>query len=394
LIASSFKQQVVDMRDEMISWRRDFHQHPELGFQENRTSGILAQRMEDWGFAVQRGVAETGIVAHLEGKEQGPVALLRFDMDALPIQEQSTSSYASVHPGIRHACGHDGHMAIGLAVGRLLSLQKDQLRGSVKFVFQPAEEILGGALRMVNEGVLENPKPDFSLAAHLWNEKPLGWMGISAGPLMAGADTLEIVVRGKGGHGAIPNQTHDPILASAHLITALQSIIARNVDPRKSGVISVTQLLAGDAYNVIPEKAVLRGTIRTFESEVKQLILKRIETLAADITAAFECEAEVKIDLVAPPVVNDEEIANIARSVVQEHFPEVALANEIMSMVSEDMAYMMDAIPGCYLLIGSSDPERGLDAPHHNPFFDFDEEVLPLGAAILATTVWKILETW
>jgi amidohydrolase len=393
LITNSLIQQAMDMRDEMISWRRDFHQHPELGFQEKRTSGIIAQRMEDWGFDVQRAIAETGVVALLEGKEQGPVVLLRFDMDALPIQEQNTTSYASIHPGIMHACGHDGHMAIGLAVGRLLSIHKHQLRGGVKFVFQPAEETLGGALQMVKEGVLENPKPDVCLAAHLWNEKPLEWMGISAGPLLAGADTLEISVRGKGGHGAIPNQTHDPILASAHLITALQSIIARNVDPRKSGVISVTQVLAGDAYNVIPEKAVLRGTIRTFESEVKQLILDRIETLSADIAAAFECEAEVKIDLVAPPVVNDEEIVNIARSVVQKHFPEVTLASEVMSMVSEDMAYMMDAIPGCYLLIGSSDPERGLDAPHHNPFFDFNEEVLPFGAAILAATAWEILGT-
>jgi amidohydrolase len=389
----SLKQQVMDLRDEMIAWRRDFHRHPELGFQEKRTSAIIAQSMEDWGFDVQRGVAETGVVAYIAGKEQKPIVLLRFDMDALPIQEQNTSSYASIHPGVMHACGHDGHMAIGLAVGRLLSLHKDQLKGGVKFVFQPAEETLGGALRMVKEGVLENPKPDFCLAAHLWNEKPLGWMGVSAGPLMAGADILEISVRGKGGHGAIPDQTHDPIVASAHLITALQSVIARNIDPRKSGVISVTQVLAGDAYNVIPEEAVLRGTIRTFENEVKQLILKRIKTLAADITAAFECEAEVKIDMVAPPVVNDEEMTNIARNVIQELFPEATLAAEVMSMVSEDMAYMMDVIPGCYLLIGSSDPEHGLNAPHHSPFFDFNEEALPLGAAILAATAWKILET-
>jgi amidohydrolase len=388
----SFKKQAMDLQDEMISWRRDFHQHPELGFQEKRTSGIIAQRMTEWGYKVQEGIAETGVIAQLVGKAQGPTVLLRFDMDALPIQEQNKTSYVSIHPGVMHACGHDGHMAIGLAVGRMLSFHRNQISGSVKFVFQPAEETLGGALRMVREGVLENPKPDICLAAHLWNEKPLGWMGISTGPLMAGADILQITVRGKGGHGAIPNQTHDPVLASAYLITALQSIVARNVDPRKSGVLSITQVLAGDAYNVIPAEAVLRGTIRTFESDVRQLILGRIEKLSGDIATAFNCEAEVKIDKVAPPVVNDEGVSTIARSIAQELFPEAMIANDVMSMVSEDMAYMMEQIPGCYILIGSSDPERGLDAPHHNPLFDFNEEVLPLGAAIMAATAWEILE--
>ncbi len=389
----SFKQKALDMRDELISWRRDFHKYPELGFQEKRTSGIIAQRMMDWGFEVQTGIAETGVVADLDGIEPGPTVLLRFDMDALPIQEQTTSSYASIHPGIMHACGHDGHMAIGLAVGRIMSLHRDQLRGRMKFVFQPAEEIFGGAQRMVEEGVLENPKPDFSLAAHLWNEKPVGWMSISAGPILAGADTLEIVVEGKGGHGAIPNQAHDPILASAQLITALQSIIARNLDPRKSGVISITQVQAGDTYNVIPEKALLRGTIRTFESEVRQLIHERIETITTDIASAFECVAEVKIKRVAPPVVNDQELTCIAREIAQKLFPESRIVTDVVSMVSEDMAYMMDTIPGCYILIGSNDSKRGLNAPHHSPFFDFNEEALPYCAAILAATAWEILET-
>jgi len=199
-----FKQKSMDMREQMISWRRDFHKHPELGFMEKRTSEFIADRMMNWGYEVQTGIAETGIVAQLNGKEPGPTVLLRFDMDALPIQEQNTCAYASVYPGIMHACGHDGHMAIGLAVGQMISFHKDQLRGNVKFVFQPAEEILGGALRMVDEGVLENPKPDFSLAAHLWNEKSLGWIGLSPGPILAGADTLEIIVRGREGMAPFP----------------------------------------------------------------------------------------------------------------------------------------------------------------------------------------------
>ena len=389
----SFIQDALELKDEMISWRQDFHRYPELGFQEERTSQIIAERMMDWGYEVQKGIAETGVVARLEGKEPGPTVLLRFDMDALPIQEQNTAPYASVHPGIMHACGHDGHMAIGLAIGRIFSQQKERLRGGVKFVFQPAEEILGGALRLVKEGVLENPKPDFSLAAHLWNEKPIGWIGVSAGPILAGADTLEIVVRGKGGHGAIPDQTRDPILASAHLITALQSIIARNVDPRKSGVISITQVLAGDTFNVIPEEALLRGTIRSFESDVRELIQTRIETISAKVATAFECEVEVRINQVAPPVVNDVGLTRIARSVVEEILPEATIATEVRSMVSEDMAYMMNIVPGCYLLIGSNNAEHGNFAGHHNPFFDFDEDALPYGAAILAAITWQILET-
>jgi amidohydrolase len=393
LVNVSLKQNALEMRDEMISWRRDFHKHPELGFQEKRTSTIIAQKMQDWGYEIRTGVAETGIVAYLGGKEPGPIVLLRFDMDALPIQEQTGSSYASINPGVMHACGHDGHMAIGLAVARLFSPMKDQFRGGVKILFQPAEEILGGALRMVEEGVLENPQPDFCLAAHLWNEKSLGWMGISAGPILAGADTLEINIRGKGGHGAIPNQTNDPIVASAQLITALQSVIARNVDPRKSGVISITQVLAGDTYNVIPESVLLRGTIRTFDSVVRQLIHRRIETIATDITRAFECNAEVKINQVAPPVVNDARLSEIARNVANTLFPEMTISTDIVSMVSEDMAYIMDTIPGCYLLIGSNDTEKHLDAPHHSPFFDFNEEVLPHCTAMLAAVAWEILET-
>jgi amidohydrolase len=246
---------------------------------------------------------------------------------------------------------------------------------------------------MVKEGILENPKPDFSLAAHLWNEKALGWIGISAGPLLAGADTLEITVRGQGGHGAIPNESHDPIVASAHLITALQSIIARNVDPRKSGVVSITQISAGDTFNVIPEKVLLRGTIRTFETGTKELIQKRIEAISTEVAAAFECEAEVKIHQVAPPVVNDIELAKTAKSVVEEIFPEVVLATNIRSMVSEDMAYMMETVPGCYLLIGSNKVDGENYAVHHSPFFDFDENALPYGAAILAAIAWRILET-
>jgi amidohydrolase len=387
-----FKEHANELQDQIVSWRRDFHKHPELGFKEIRTSGIIAQTLREIGLEVHTGMAETGVVAELVGKASGPTVLLRFDMDALPIQELNRVDYASVHAGVMHACGHDGHMAIGLAIASMLVRFREAMRGSVKFVFQPAEEILGGAERMINEGLLKKPVPDFCLALHLWNEKPEGWVGISAGPLMAGAERFEITLTGKGGHGAAPDQTLDPIYTSAQLITALQSIVSRNLDPKESAVISIGQLEAGDTYNVIPEKAVLRGTVRTFEPHVRNLVLERLESVSISIASTFGCTADVKIVSVSPPVVNEPRVTKIAQDATNELFPELDLDEDVMTMVSEDMALIMQAIPGCYILIGSQDAERGLDAPHHNPYFDFNEAVLPKAAAILAASTWRILE--
>lgn len=378
--------------DQIVDWRRDFHKHPELGFHETRSSGIIAQTLMDMGLEVQTGIAETGVVAHLIGHEAGPTVLLRFDMDALPIQELNNVDYASIHPGVMHACGHDGHMAIGLAVAKLLEQHRSELKGRIKFVFQPAEEILGGAKRMIDEGILDNPIPDFCLAAHLWNDEPEGWIGLTTGPVLAGAEMFEVILTGKGGHGASPDQTIDPIHASAQLITALQSIVSRNVDPMKTAVISVGQLMAGDTFNVIPDKAVLRGTIRTFEPEVRKLVIERVESIAFNIAATFGCRSEIKIEGVAPPVVNDTRVTQIAQEVTRELFPDVHLDENVMSMGSEDMALMMESVPGCYILIGSKDAQRGLDAPHHNAKFNFTEAALPRAVAILAATTWRILE--
>lgn len=371
--------------------RRDFHRHPELGFQEVRTAGIVAQELTALGLEVSSGIAETGVIALVEGEQPGPVALLRFDMDALPIQEQNQVEYASDQAGVMHACGHDGHTAIGLTVARLLSAQRAGLHGTAKLVFQPAEEGLGGAKRMVDEGVLENPRPDLSLSLHLWNERPLGWLGISDGPTMAAAEIFKVRLTGRGGHGAVPNLAIDPVAAAAQVICALQSVVARNVSPLDAAVISVTTVKAGEAFNVIPSEAVLQGTIRTFKPEVRKRVLERFEQVVRGMAGAMECEAEIELKGITPAVVNDPRIAARVQAAAARLFPESPVATGFSTMGSEDMAFMMQDIPGCYFFLGSANPERGLDYAHHHPRFDFDERVLPRAAALMTAAAMEFL---
>lgn len=372
--------------------RRDIHRHPELGFQEHRTAGIVARELQNLGLEVTTGVGRTGVVGILEGKYEGPTALLRFDMDALPIQEETGAEYASVQPGVMHACGHDGHTAIGLTVARILSQQRERLHGRVKFVFQPAEEGLGGAQAMLEDGVLENPHPDFSLALHLWNEKPVGWVAVVPGPFMAGSDIVEITLRGKGGHGALPHQTRDPIVAAAQLVLALQTIISRNISPLEVAVLSVTQIHGGEAHNVIPESVHLRGTLRTFTQPIRDLVLSRVTRITEELARAMECEGEVKVTDLTPPVINDEAMAKWVAQIARDVIPEVNVDTTYRTMVSEDMALMMAQVPGCYFMIGSANPERGLVYGHHHPRFDFDERALIYGVALMSAVTLARLE--
>lgn len=389
---TQFVQQADALADEIVALRRDFHRHPELGFQEHRTAGVVASEMENLDLEIQTGIAETGVVALMVGEKPGPTILLRFDMDALPVQEETGAPYASIHDGVMHACGHDGHTAIGIAVAKLLHEHQANLPGKVKFVFQPAEEGLGGAERMVAEGVLENPRPDYSLSMHLWNDKPRGWIGITPGPAMAGAEKFKVVIRGEGGHGAAPHQAVDPVLAAAQITTALQSIVSRNVDPLKSAVVSVTQFQAGEAFNIIPPHATLRGTIRTFTPEVRDLVLQRVEEVSRGVATAMGADANVEFTRLTPPVVNDGDVAAKLHSLTESMFPEATISSSEITMGSEDMAFFMEGIPSSYLFVGSSDTSRSLDSPHHNPRFDFDEAALPMASSLMAASVWSMLE--
>ncbi len=273
---------IFDQANELFEYtrelRRDLHQHPELGYHEVRTAGIVARELGQLGLEVTTGVAETGVVALLEGSQPGPVALLRFDMDALPIQEETGAEFSSLNPGVMHACGHDGHVAIGLTVARILHERREQIKGAVKLVFQPAEEGLGGAERMMEAGVLNLPQVDYTLALHVWNERPVGWVGVTTGPLMAGADIFDVRIDGKGGHGALPQELVDPVVAAAQIISGLQTIVSRNISPLDTAVVSVCRLRAGEAFNVIPQFVEFGGTLRTFEPAVREKVVERFSS--------------------------------------------------------------------------------------------------------------------
>ena len=309
-----FKTEAEALRDELVARRRDFHKHPELGFEEIRTAGIVAQELMQLNLEVQTGVGRTGVVGMLEGGREGPTVLVRADMDALPIQEENRFEFASANPGKMHACGHDGHTAILLGVAKLLSSHRDEIAGRIKFVFQPAEEIVGGAKAMVADGVLGDPKPDVTLGLHLWNRSPLGWVGVGDGPVMAGSTTFKLVVRGKGGHGASPHLAVDPVICAAHLITAFQTIVSRNVNPLDSAVISVTKLQAGTATNIIPEEVELQGTIRTFKTEILDLVKQRMHDLSHSVAEGMGCSTRLTITDHTKPVANDAVAAERVRT--------------------------------------------------------------------------------
>lgn len=369
--------------DYSVSFRRDFHEHPELGFQEIRTSEIIAKELMNLGFAVKKYIGKTGVLGVLKGSLVGPTLLLRFDMDALPIRETNPTSYASKNDGIMHACGHDGHMAIGLTIAKILSLNTDQIKGTLKIIFQPAEEGLGGALATIEDGVLENPKPDYCLGLHIWNEKPLGWFGINSGAMMAGADTFEIIVNGKGGHGGLPHKAIDPIVCAAHIITTIQTIVSRNISPLDNAVISFGSIKGGSTFNVIPDSVYLSGTIRTFDSQVRMEIIQNLERISKFVGESMGCIVEFTLNEVTPAVINNSKIATDLQKVILKVFPSFSIEKNFKTMGSEDFSLFLNEIPGCFYFIGSANPDKNLIYGHHHPKFDFDEEVLPIAVASL-----------
>jgi amidohydrolase len=381
------------------SMRRDLHMHPELGFHEVRTAGIVARELEDLGLEVRKGVGQTGVVGLLEGSQPGPTILLRFDMDALPILEETGADYASQTPGVMHACGHDGHTAIGLTVARLLHAHRAELAGNLKLCFQPCEEGfgdqgMGGNEMMIQDGVLEAPHVDQTLALHLWNEKPVGWLGIAPGPVMAGAELFTLKLQGRGGHGAAPHLAIDPIVAAAQIVTALQTVTSRNVAPLDTAVLSVTTIHSGTAFNVIPQTAELTGTIRTFDLGVRKRVLERFESLARGIGAAMDCEVALESKRVTPAVVNDASVAARCQDVARALLPESDLSTSAYTtMGAEDMAFMQEKVPGCYIFVGSNNRARHLDYAHHHPRFDFDEAALPRAVALMAATAADMLKS-
>ena len=385
-MAIDFMGEAQSLRDELIARRRDFHRHPELAFKETRTAGIVAEELNALGLEVQTGVGKTGVIGILEGAEDGPTVLYRADMDALPVREQNDAEYVSQTDGVMHACGHDGHTAIALGIAKLLSGHRERLGGRVKFVFQPAEEVGGGAAAMIKDGALESPAPDISLGIHLWNDLEVGQVSAVPGPTMSGAGVFEITVAGKGGHGAMPHQTADPVVAAAQVIVALQSLVSRNVDPLDMVVLSIGTIQGGSARNIIPPSVTFNGSYRLFREETRDLIKTRMREIAEGVAQGMGCRADVNFGLGIGPVINDADVTARASQVLARYPDDVTVVRKPW-MASEDVGLLMARNPGAYLLVGSANRARSLDYPHHHPRFDFDEAVLPLSVGLMSAAI-------
>jgi len=385
------KKEIEELIPELVELRRSLHRHPEPGFQEVWTGQTMAEKLKALGYEVKAGIAKTGVMGLLKGGNPGKTLLLRSDIDALTIGEKNQIDYASEQPGVMHACGHDGHMAIALTVAKILSRHQSELSGNIKFVFQPAEEGPGGAKPMIEEGVLDDPKPDLALGLHLWNVLPVGTVGIRPGPTFACLDAIDITIRGKGGHGAAPHQTVDSIVATAQVINALQTVVSREVDPIKPAVVTIGTIEGGHAYNIIANEVKMKGTVRAFDLELRKTLPERIERIIKGATSAMRAEYDFEYRFGYPPLVNDEVVCNWMREIAAEVVGAENITVPDPTMGGEDMAYFLQEVPGCYLLLGSANEAKGLNKPHHNPEFNFDEAALPIGVEILAGAALRFL---
>ncbi|HBE16981.1 MAG TPA: amidohydrolase [Cyanobacteria bacterium UBA11149] len=387
---SEIRLDIRTLHPQIVTWRRHLHQRPELGFQEQLTAEFVAKKLQEWGIEHQTGIAKTGIVATIVGNGKGPVLAIRADMDALPIQEENNVSYRSQHDGMMHACGHDGHIAIALGTAYYLSQHRHLFSGTVKIIFQPAEEGLGGAQPMIAEGVLENPDVDAIIGLHLWNNLPLGTVGVREGALMAAVECFKCTIFGKGGHGAMPHQTVDPIVVSAQIVNALQTIVSRNIDPIDSAVVTVGELHAGTAHNVIANTAKMSGTVRYFNPRMEGYFKERIEQVIAGVCQSQGASYNLEYWRLYPPTINNKQIARLVKSVASQVVETPAgIVVECQTMGGEDMSFFLDTVPGCYFFVGSANPARDLAYPHHHPRFDFDETALAMGVEIFVRCVEK-----
>lgn len=384
---------LAEAGDELISLRRAYHAWPELAFQEQRTAGEIAGYLRGLDLEVREGVGKTGLVARLHGRGAGRVLALRADIDGLPIQEQNEVSYASQNPGVMHACGHDGHIAILLTVARVLRQLRDRFDGEVRFIFQPAEETASGAPAMLAEGAFDDPRPEACFGLHLWNNLPAGLIGIREGPLFANTDRFGILVKGAGGHGAMPHQAIDPIVVAAQLITALQTLVSRETSPLEPGVVTVGTIHGGTAWNIIPPEVELQGTVRTFTEQLQGQMRRRLEELVQGVAAAMRAECEVSYQYSCPAVVNDPARTAFARQVARRVFGESQVVLPGQTMGGDDMSYFLDQAPGTYFLVGSAARSGPPSAPHHHPRFDLDESALPVGARLLTETALAFLDS-
>lgn len=374
--------------DQLVAWRRDFHRHPELGLDTIRTAGVVAETLREYGYMVQEGIAQNGVIGLLQNGE-GPVVMTRVDMDALPIHEANDVPYASQTPGMMHACGHDAHIAIGLGIAKLMAEHREGWQGTLKLIFQPGEEGANGADIMVKEGALDNPRPQAALALHVWNQVPYGLVAASSGPVMAAAEAFRVTITGKGGHGALPDKAVDPVVIAAMTINNLQTVVSRNVGALETAVVSVCSLQSGEAFNVIPDTAELRGTIRTYEPEVRERVLARVRAIVEGTAEMMGGAADLEMMAVTPALVNDPSVTALVQKVIQDLLGPDVLTS-VKTMGSEDAAFFQQIVPGCYIFVGSG-PEDYAERSHHNPKFEIDERAMISGVAVMVTSLCRLM---
>ncbi|MGA6927662.1 MAG: amidohydrolase [Desulfosarcina sp.] len=376
-------EQVDHYRDELIALRRDFHRHPELGFEEHRTAGVIEAYLKALGLPTRR-CAGTGVVALLEGRAPGPVLMLRADMDALPVVEANEVDYKSQNPGVMHACGHDAHMAMLLVAAKVLVKNRDGIAGTVKFVFQPNEEI-AGALRMIEEGVLEDPQVDAVMGIHVWTPVPSGTIGITAGPVMGGLDVFKMTIFGKGGHTGVPEDAIDPVIAAANLIQTVQIVQTREISNLRSTIIMFGRICGGTKSNIVPDQVELEGSIRFLYKggpDSQEQPTERFQRIAEQVCRMHRCTCRIDIVHENIPLINDPCMVALARQTAVEVFGDEKAVVDNVTIASEDFSEFSERVPGVFMFLGAGNQEKKTTLSHHNPRFDIDEDILTRGVAM------------
>ena len=377
--------EVNAIKDEIIANRRDFHMYPELGFKEHRTAKVIAEKLRSYGIEVKTGVGKTGVVGELHGKNEEKTIVLRADMDALPVQEISDILYKSKNDGVMHACGHDGHMAMLLGAAKILSQNKDRFNGNIRFIFQPAEEGEGGARYMIADGCLNNVDEIYGM--HLWNYQPYGEIGVKSGSIMAAADIFDVIIKGVGGHGAMPQGTVDAIVVASNLIMSLQTIVSRNTDPLQSTVITVGEINGGHGFNVIADEVKLRGTVRAMTEENRLMVKTRMQEIIDGVAKSTGAKIEMDYQDGYPPTINDVNATQFVASVANKIISSGAI-EPYLTMGAEDFSYYLQKVPGCFFFIGSAPSNtKTMSVPHHCSHFDIDERALLVGTSVFVQLI-------
>ena len=384
----NIRSEIKDIEKNIIDWRRDFHRYPELGFDEHRTSKIIGEALKEMGLAPQMNVGKTGVTADLTFGE-GPTIALRADMDALPMQETSGLDFSSKHDGVMHACGHDGHMAMLLGAAKVLTQNGDSFNGTVRFIFQPAEEGAGGARYMIEDGCLDGVDEIYGI--HVWNYQPVGEVGITDGPVLAAADMFEIKIKGIGGHGAAPQGTIDAVVVASHLVQALQTIVSRNTNPLESTVVTIGTINGGHNFNIIADEVTLSGTARAYTEENRNLIKTRMTEIIDGVAKTFGAEISFDYEDGYPPTINHTDPTNKVLKAAERVVGEKA-GMPYLSMGGEDFSYYLQKIPGCFFFVGSAPNDQKLfETPHHCSHFTMDERALLVGPSIYLNLVDDLL---